>query len=468
MKNRWQNQEEAYQFALEHPSCMLDMDMGTGKTRVAIDVAMELPDVHRILIVCPKAVIPVWGENLEKFRAGEYWYIWDKQTGTVAKKAQDLQEWLSRSRRFVDSEPKLFVVINYDSVWRKELGDFIYKRARFDMVILDESHRAKSAGSKVSKYLAMVGKQTARKMCLSGTPMANSPLDVYGQYRFLDPTIFGTRHDLFLQKYAIMGGPDLKFIIGFKNQQELNDKFNSIAYHCKMSDIADKLKLPEVLPPIKEIVELPSKDMKTIKDLNKDFVAECNDAHVVVNNVLVKMLRLQQICSGFCYTQDLLSDSNEIQELNTAKEDMLISLLMDIDEGENVVVFCNFKHDLQATHRAAERNNRECYELSGAENTLNVWKMTKGAVIAVQIQAGAEGVDMTESNYAIYFSIPHSLALYNQSKARLYRPGQTRPVVFKHLIAKDTIDESMYDSLQRKKDVIESIKEGSFDFGYMR
>ena len=467
MNERWLNQEEAFQFAINHPSCMLDMDMGTGKTRVAIDVAMELPDVHRILIVCPKAVIPVWGENLEKFRAGEYWYIWDKQTGTVAKKAQDLQEWLSRSRKFVDSEPKLFVVVNYDSVWRKELGDFIYKQARFDMIILDESHRAKSAGSKVSKYLAMMGKRTPYKMCLSGTPMANSPLDVYGQYRFLDPSIFGTRHDLFLQKYAVMGGPDLKFIVGFKNQQELNNKFNSIAYHCKMSDIADRIKLPNALPPTQGIVELPSKDMKVMKDLNKDFIAECNNGHIVINNVLVKLLRLQQICSGFCYTQESVFDDSEMQELNTAKEDALTEMLVDIDEKENVVVFCNFKHDLEAIHRAANKVNRNCYELSGSENSLDYWKVNDGSVLAVQIQAGAEGVDMTKSNYAIYFSIPHSLAMYNQSKARLYRPGQTRPVVFKHLIAKDTIDEAMYKSLMKKQDIVQSIKQGVFDFGFI-
>jgi len=313
----------------------------------------------------------------------------------------------------------------------------------------------------------MVGKQTARKMCLSGTPMANSPLDVYGQYRFLDPTIFGTRHDLFLQKYAVMGGPDLKFIVGFKNQRELNSKFNSIAYHCKMSDIADRIKLPNALPPTQEIVELPSKDMKVMKDLNRDFIAECNNGHIVINNVLVKLLRLQQICSGFCYTQESVFDDSEMQELNTAKEDALTEMLVDIDEKENIVVFCNFKHDLEAIHRAANKVNRNCYELSGSENSLDYWKVNDGSVLAVQIQAGAEGVDMTKSNYAIYFSIPHSLAMYNQSKARLYRPGQTRPVVFKHLIAKDTIDEAMYKSLMKKQDIVQSIKQGVFDFGFI-
>lgn len=457
---RWQNQEEALQFAMKHPACMLDMDMGTGKTRVAIDTAYKRHDAYRVLVVCPKAVIGVWRENLKKFAPDNRWACWDLQKGTIREKAENLREWLKTPAS------RQFVIINYDSVWRKEMGELI-TRSGFNMVILDESHRAKAAGSKVSKYLAMLGKRVPYRMCLSGTPMANSPLDVYGQYRFLDPNIFGTNHYLFLQEYAIMGGPDLKFIVGFKNQKTLNEKFNSIAYHCKMSDIADRIKLPDALPPTQEKVELPNKDMKTMRQLNREFIAECGSGHVVISNVLVKLVRLQQICSGFCYTQESVFENPEIQELNTAKEDALTDILEDIDKNENVVVFCNFRHDLEAIHRSAEKNGRKCFELSGSENTLEDWKKTDGAVVAVQIQAGAEGVDMTKSSHAIYFSLPHSLALYNQSRARLYRPNQTRPVAFKHLIASDTIDESLYRSLIRKEDIMESIKAGTFDFGYI-
>ena len=469
MKERWPNQEEAVQFALSHPACMLDMEMGTGKTRVAIDTVFERLDVHKILVVCPKAVISVWRDNLKKFygRDNKVWVCWDLQTGTVKTKTENLRRWLMHEEgMYYDS--KKFVVINYDSVWRKEIGEFIYKKAKFDMVILDESHRAKAAGSKVSKYLAMVGKTVKYKMCLSGTPMANSPLDVYGQYRFLDPSIFGTNHNLFLQKYAIMGGPDLKFIVGFKNQMELKERFDSIAYHCRMSEIVDRLKLPEVLPTSTVKVNLPAKDMKTMKDLNKEFIAECGTGHVIVSNVLIKILRLQQITSGFCQTQESVFDQPEEQELNTAKEDALKSILEDIDYKDNVVVFCVFRHDLEAVRAAALGGGRRYFELSGACNTLEDWKKCNGGVIGVQIQAGAEGVDMTKANHAIYFSIPHSLAMYNQSKARLYRPGQTRPVAFCHLIAEGTIDESLHRSLEQKKDIIESIKNGTFDFGSFR
>lgn len=464
--NRWQNQEEAVQFALSHPSCMLDMDMGTGKTRVAIDVAFERPDVKKILIVCPKAVIPVWRSNLMKFRLNDQqnWDCADPTKGTIKYKSKRISEWMPKA---VELNDKVFVVLNYDAVWRSPIGEYLYKVAQFDMVILDESHRAKAAGSKVSKYLAMLGKTVKYKMCLSGTPMANSPLDVYGQYRFLDSSIFGTRHNLFLQKYAVMGGPDLKFIVGYKNQKELNNKFNSIAYHCKMSDIADKLKLPDVLPPTQRTVQLPTRDLRTMKNLSKEFITECGTGHVVVSNVLVKLTRLQQITSGFCQIQESVFDSPKIQELNTSKKDTLADMLEDIDPKENIVVFCIFRHDLEVVREVTLGHGLRYFELSGSWNTLEYWKNSDGGIIGVQIQAGAEGVDMTKANHAIYFSIPHSLAMYNQSKARLYRPGQTRPVSFCHLIAENTIDEALYESLMRKEDIIESIKAGTYNFGYI-
>ena len=461
MLDRWQNQQEALDYALSHSACMLDMDMGTGKTRVAIDTAFSRENCHRVLVVCPKAVVGVWRENLEKFAPTSMWECWDRQKGSVKTKAEDLKKWLKIPAM------KQFVVVNYDAVWRKEMGDLILK-SNFQMVILDESHRAKAAGSKVSKFLALLGKRVKYKMCLSGTPMANSPLDVYGQYRFLDPRIFGTNHYLFLQEYAILGGPERRFVVGFKNQKKLSAKFDSIAYHCKMSDIKDKIKLPDTLPEVKRMVDLPGKDMRTMKDLNKDFVAECGGGHVVVSNVLVKLIRLQQITSGFCQTQESVFSNPEIQDLNTAKADELFEVLSDLSPLASVVVFCIFRHDLKIIKEVARKAKREAFEVSGSENTLEDWKKSSGGVIAVQVQAGSEGIDMTKANHAVYFSIPHSLAQYNQSKARLYRPGQTRPVSFIHLVARKTIDESLYKSLLRKEDIIESIKQGTFDFGYMR
>lgn len=463
---RWQNQEEAFEFSMGHPNVMLDMEMGTGKTRVAIDVLMARPDVHRVLVVCPKAVIPVWRQNLLKFRDGEDWVCWDDLKGTISEKTARLVEW---SRDYSAEHEKQIIVVNYDIVWRTPLGNYLLK-ADLDMVILDESHRAKSAGSKVSKYLAMLGKRIKYRMCLSGTPMANSPLDVYGQYRFLDPAIFGTNYGRFLQEYAIMGGPELRFVVGFKHQQELQAKFKSLAYTCKMSDVADRLKLPPHLPPSVLMVDLPASDMRTLRELSRDFISECEGGGtIVLNNVLTKVLRMQQITSGFAVVQDGPATPEYVKYLNTAKETALNDMLQDIDCNEPVVVFCQFKYDLDAIREVVtKKSERGAFELSGQRNDLEQWKQSKGGVLAVQIQAGAEGIDMTNSHHAIYYSLPHSLALYDQSKARLYRPGQESPVAFMHILASGTIDEVMFDSLCRKKDLITAIKDGTVDFGYIK
>lgn len=461
MTDRWPNQQEALDFVLAHNAAMLDMDMGTGKTRVALDACFTRPDARKILIVCPKAVVPVWRTNLKKFYPAGGWQVFDPQAGTIKKKATGMIQFLGENGN--GQRDRLFVVVNYDIVWRTEMGAQIL-RGGFDTVILDESHRAKSAGSKVSKYLAMLGKRVKYRLCLSGTPMANSPLDVYGQFRFLDNSIFGTNHSRFLQQYAILGGPEGRFIVGLKNQEELSRLFRSITYSCKMSDVADRIKLPPALPDERVTVDLPRADYKTMKGLNKELFAECSGGVVAPQNVLVKILRLQQICNGFCMVQDGPLDEKRKCELNETKALALKELLSDIDLSQ-VVVFCKFQHDLGQVRRVAKSLNADYFELSGATNEVEKWRTGNG-VLAVQIQAGAEGIDLTKATHAIYFTLPHSLALYQQSRARLYRPGQARPVHFVHLIAKDTIDEAMYRSLQAKQDIIDSIKSGTFDLSF--
>ena len=470
---RWPVQEEALEFALSHEAVMLDLEMGCGKTRVAIDAIMARPEVRTVLVVCPKAVMGVWPRELEKYAGYNSYMVFQRKPGeTVRKTAERLWDFLNPMGETGGTPVRVrMIVVNYDSVWREPLGNYLVKLADhhvLDMVVLDESHRAKAAGSKVSKYLAMLGRRVPVRMCLSGTPMANSPLDVYGQYRFLDRSIFGTNYESFKQQYAVLGGPERKFVVGFKNQQELMERFRSIAYTCRMSDVADRIKLPEALPPVRVGVQLPDRDMSTLAELSREFIAECAGGFVTATNVLVKMLRMQQICAGFCPVQDAPLEDAETRELNQAKGDMLQQILQDLPPEEQVVVFCVFQHDLDEVRMVAHSEGRHAYELSGRAHELDEWREDPGAIIAVQIQAGAEGVDMTCAHHAVYFSLPHSLALYDQSKARLYRPGQDRRVSFLHLVAEDTVDEAMYESLQRKRDVIDSIRDGSFDFGYMK
>lgn len=462
----WPAQREAVEFCLQRPAAMLDMGMGCGKTRVAIEVIRQR--ARRVLVVCPKAVIPVWPREISKYCGATAWKSLPRRDSwTVGEYARRVDEMLRGPR---DGYVQV-VVVNYEAVWRKPLGDVLYRAAKdglLDMVVLDESHRAKAAGSKVSKYLAMLGRAVPYRLCLSGTPMANSPLDVYGQYRFLDRSIFGTNHERFLQAYAVMGGPDRNFIVGYKNQRDLMARFRSIAYTCSLEDVADRAKLPDALPDQVLPVRLPARDMRALRELRRDFVAECSRGFAVAPNVLVRLLRMQQITSGFCEVHDAPGAPGELRELNSAKYDAALDWARDLPPGERLVVFCTFTHDLDTSRRLSEALGRPFFELSGREHRADEWAASEGGLLAVQIQAGAEGVDLTASSRALYWSLPHSLALYEQSRARIRRPGQSRPAQFVHLVAEGTVDEGVYASLRAKRDVIDAIRAGEFDFGYMR
>jgi SNF2 family DNA or RNA helicase len=170
-------------------------------------------------------------------------------------------------------------------------------------------------------------------------------------------------------------------------------------------------------------------------------------------NVLVKMLRLQQICGGAVH-----AESGNYVEIDTAKATLLGEVLDDIPTDEPVIVFCRFIHDLDAVKRTAEKMGRTYAELSGRRDDALTSDATLAEgvqVAAVQIQSGGTGVDMTRSRHGIYYSLGFSLSDYTQSRARLHRPGQEHHVRFVHLVASGTIDEQVYEALADRKSIIE-------------
>jgi len=245
-----------------------------------------------------------------------------------------------------------------------------------------------------------------------------------------------------------LGMTGISKIIGYQNQDEMHDKFYSIAYRADR----DVLELPDAIHNTRE-VELDPKTMKIYKNLEKDFyswIAE--DKEVTIRNALAKILRLQQVTSGH-----IPSDEGEILTVGTEKAEALAELFEDISADEPIVVFCRFRHDLDMIIQTAQKIGRTVCELSGRCNQLAEWQEGKYSVIAVQIQAGGVGVDLTRACYCVYYSVGHSLGDYEQSLARIHRPGQERTVFYYHLVASGTIDEKVYKSLHDKKDIVQAI-----------
>lgn len=442
-----------------------------GKTRVAVDIVQNRGH-QKTLVVAPASVVQdrVWEENFRKYAVPDYLLVTlDDKAGSVKEKATRAKVALAEGE--LQGKP-VVIITNYESVWRPGFGP-TYAEAKddekprildhgfalkvdWDCIIADEIHRIQAANGKASRFMEKLGKKAKQRLGLTGTPFSSGPLSVYGQYRFLDPTIFGTRHKDFKERYALMGGFQNHQVTGFQNQEELQRKFYSIAFRVETRDVLD-------LPAEQDIhryCELGREGKRAYQEMEKDFVARVRQGEVTASNALTKLLRLQQMTSGYARLDDTDHEEGQTVRVDGAKQALLEGVLFDLDVREPVVVFARFKHDLDAIKEAAEKQGRRYAELSGRVKQTAFWREGNADVLGVQIGAGAEGVDLTRAHYCCYYSVGYSLSQWEQSRFRTLRPSQKHPVTYIHLIAKGTIDEKVYHAIGTKAEVVANILGG--------
>jgi len=446
----WRHQRQAFHFAKEQPGSYLAMEMGTGKSLVTVGL-LSNSDVKLALILCPVSVMRVWPREF-RTHAAKDWnvVVLDKKVGTVKKRIAHAEAEIAKS--LIPGQP-VAIVINYEAAGTNDFADWVMSRT-WDYLVLDESHRAKAPNGQRAKAFAKFATKAKRKVCLSGTPMPQTPLDIWAQFRILDPHIYGSSFHRFKNTYALWGGYQDREFQGMNplTIQDFEDRMAAVTYRAT----ADILDLPEDRD-AERICTLSAKAQKIYDGVAKELYAEVEDARgrsksVSMENVLTKLLRLQQITGGA-----VNHDGGETVEVDTSKSDLLQDILEDIDKP--VVVFAKFVHDLDKIKEVATKLGRNYGELSGRQNDLNDdAKMPEWAdVFAVQIQAGGVGIDLTRADVGVYYSVGYSLGDYLQSRARLVRPGQESEVMFYHLVAAGTIDEQVYKALTAKQKIVDHI-----------
>lgn len=442
----WPHQLDAYQFAFDRDAAMLALDMGCGKSWVAVNLICNW-GCRSVLILCPKSVLNVWRREFEKHAAADC-AVKVLDRGTVASKAKAAGMHLLRN-----TGRCAVVVCNYESAWRGEMATLTLGR-EWDCVVADESHRIKAHNSSVSKYAAKL--KSGRKLALTGTPMPHSPLDLYGQMRFLDRDLYGSSWHRFRNTYAVfkqIPGITARIVSGYKNQDDLQGRLGRIAYRVRKDDV---LKLPEVQHH-ERTCGLEPAARRVYDGLLNDLIAEIESGEVVTAaNAMVRVIRLQQTTSGFAVD----ADTGAMVTIGRAKRDLLRDLLEDLPRREPVVVFCKFRHDLDVIREVSESLDRRCGEISGSRKDLTDSATMPQDIdtMAVQLQAGEVGIDLTRARYAVYYSTGCiTPGAYEQSLARVHRPGQSRPVGYYHLTCENTVDQQAYRALAERRDIVEAV-----------
>lgn len=437
----WEHQCIGYNLIATQPGTMLAYDMGTGKSKCVVDAVINLKP-GTVLIMCPKSVIDVWPGQFDTHAAGHDVRVVCLENGSIAKRAKEMRIAVeSRGDR------QCVIVINYEAVWRGAFAQAVVAW-RWGLAVCDESHRIKAPWGKISLFIGGLRKVSDRRICLTGTPLPHDPLDAFGQYRFLDPSIFGYSWVKFRFRYAVLGGYEGKEVVGYKNSAELNRKFYSVAHRVTKQEVLKDL--PEFIHE-RHKVTLGKEASSIYNTLENDLKVQLRSGDVTVKNGLTKLLRLQQVTSGFIGT-----DEDTQERVGTEKISELEELCMSIAKEEPIVVFVRFRHDIAMIEQS--NTGREVMKLCGGCNQLAEWQQsTGGEILVVQIQAGGVGVDLTRACYCVYYSVGFSLVDYEQSLARVHRPGQRRSVTYVHLIASGTVDEKVYAALKARKEVVEYV-----------
>lgn len=513
----WPHQEQAVQIIGPAGRGMLAMDMGTGKTRTALALA-DAWGCSRVLIVCPKSVVRVWPHEFRK-HLGDAWQIVALDDGSAKERAEAVAAgWMCAE---LDGE-RLAVALNFE-VLPALLPTL--QPLKWDLLVLDECHRIKSPDGTQSMAAFDVSKQIPHRLGLTGTPMPHSQLDVFGQFRAIDPLLFGLNYHRFEATFAVtaeewvpkhntpgnikrvvaaaeklkeLPTPDLaEWLAGkaewqvkwavakaeregrtaiadfirqasgayrkvraiakddqgkpvYRNSEKLAEIMAPITFRVEADDVLD---LPDSVDESRYCLLSPT-TRRVYRKLYGEFSADYGAGKIEAKNFLSRVLRLAQVANGF----GVDSETGEIVALGSEKEDAFGDLLDDLPEGEPVVVFGRFTEDLYAIHRQFNKRGRRCLELSGQRRELAQWQEATGNEgLAVQLQAGGVGIDLTRARYQVYYSMDYNLGNYLQTRARVLRPGQTRSVTYVHLLAADTVDEDVAQALADREEVTGAI-----------
>jgi SNF2 family DNA or RNA helicase len=429
---------------------MLAMPMSSGKTRVAIDW-LQINDYRTCLILCPKHVIDVWPQQLAKYLEypQDFW-IMGLDNGTVAYKKKVAEDYLQYAR---ETKKTAVIVINYQSAIFEPFRSWAINQW-WDLVISDESHRIKSPSGKWSFFAKRLHDRSRSRICLTGTPMPHSPLDIYAQYRFLDPRVYGSRVDEFKLRYCHIGGFSGRQIIGWHNLDDLRSRFQSLAFESSEAEL-DLPKEQDIL----HHCDLEPKARKHYQELKKEFITWTKQGAVTASNSMVKLLRFQQITAGFFQHRAHPKAPKIIEEISTAKSELLEQILLDLPPTEPVVIICLFHPEMDKVHDVCRRLKLRSLELSGRKrgNGLAAWQAGKAPILVKQSASGSEGIDLTRAHYGIFYSLGYNRGDYDQNRRRINRTTQTHPVTFIHLLCRDTVDQLVRRAIENGKDIVSQV-----------
>jgi SNF2 family DNA or RNA helicase len=431
------HQESGIKFLLSKKKCILGDDMGLGKTYQSIVAALEC-EAKKVLVVCPANAKINWYREIANFVPEEDITI--LKTGHY--------------------DPKRFTIINYDILknfhtlvdGRKKYEDWEINRhlqdEGFDIIIMDEAHMVKNPKANRTKIINQISENIERRWLLTGTPIANRPMDFYNLLNLCDSPVcsswkyYAFRYcdgKKFRKKTKAGKFRDIWVTDGASNLEELHERTKGLIIRRKKEDHLD---LPPkiVAPYYMEIDDMPQygrvfeEYLEWAKSEGKRLGA---GRHMVELVVLRKYLAVEKV-----------KQSIELAE-------------QAIENRQKVIIFTNFTdsfNDLMRHFGKFAVGHNGAMNATQKQKSIDEFQNNDSKLIFVGnlISAGT-AITLTEAEVVIMNDLDFVPANHAQAEDRAYRIGQENTVNVYYPIAQGTIDEMIYGILQKKINIINTV-----------
>jgi len=435
----WGYQEKAIKFCLERACAGLFMAPGLGKTSCILAVITALKKlgmVNKVLILAPLRVCySTWPAEVTKWDDFSHLSI-----GIMHGKDKDK----------VLNEAHDVYVMNYEGLkWLESAtkkGDF-----PFNMLVIDESSKMKSTATQRFKTLKKMLGKFARRYILTGSPAANSLLDLYGQVYCMDTgATFGPYITAYKAKYFMQTGfGGYEWVLRPGAETEIHA---AVAPRVLQMSAEDYLDMPKLIK-TNIVVNLPDEAMQQYISMEKKLKLEIDEGKVTAVNAAVAVGKCRQIASGNIYGTDDITQVRTVHHVHSAKLEALEDLIEEL-EGQTLLVFYEYQHEADMINK---HFGGKVPTISGGMSQIAsakimvAWNNGEIPLLLAQSAAISHGLNLQAGGSAMcWYTLTYSLETYEQAIARLYRQGQEKPVFVYHILAEKTVDYAVLSIINKK------------------
>mgnify|MGYP003133165550 FL=1 len=461
----YKHQEEALNASWDRLFFALFMEMGTGKTKIAIDtmaILFEEKQIDTVLICAPKGVYDNWVQNEIPIhmpdRLDTFIVRWQPSLTETYKKT--LRQLCYRKSR----EPRVLhiLVMNIEAMSTNKgyLSALEYMKKNADnLMIIDESTTIKNRKAQRTKNVVKIAQFAKYKRILTGSPVTKSPMDLFSQCEFLDKSPMGfSSFYAFRGRYAVVrqrshAGRNFQEIVGYRRLEELNKRLDCFSTRTLKKDCLD---LPEKTY-IRREVAMTDEQLRLYVQMKKLALAQLENGEMATTqSVLTQLMRLQQITCGF-----LQPDNEPIQEVKNNRVNELLSVIEET-QGK-IIIWATWTYDIRKIKEVlAEEYGEDSvatyYGATLQEKRQGIVKKFQDPESELrffvgQPRTGGFGLTLTAAHTVIYYSNSYDLEIRLQSEDRAHRIGQSENVLYVDLVATKTVDEKILKALKDKIDI---------------